>query len=273
MPNRILKESICTSDNLNKLTPQEEVFFYRLMVNCDDYGIADARVKILRSKCFPLKDSIRDSDIEKWLKKLIQANLIFIYEVDGKRYLKLTSWDRHQQVRAKKSKFPTPDSNGYQLISNDCICPRNPIQSESESNPNSDVAKIFDAWNKQEIIQHKELTPDIVNVLNKVLRKHSADEIETAIQRYAKMLKDQSYQFCQYKWTLINFLSREKGYTYFLDNGEKWINYKATTGKGKSTDISWKDNPLAGTLVYYDRDAPPPPPPLRVVPDDDDIPY
>ena len=31
MPNRIIKESIVSSD-LNELTPEQEVFFYRLMV-------------------------------------------------------------------------------------------------------------------------------------------------------------------------------------------------------------------------------------------------
>lgn len=159
MPNRILKESICTSDNLNELNPQEEIFFYRLIVNCDDFGIFDARTKILRSKCFPLKtDTIKESDIEKWLKGLIKANLCFLYEVDGKRYLKMTSWERHQQMRATRSKYPTPDSdgckiisidsNGNQMISDDYKCPRNPIQSESESesNPNTSRASAFDAF-------------------------------------------------------------------------------------------------------------------------------
>jgi hypothetical protein len=95
----------------------------------------------------------------------------------------------------------------------------------------ANIEKIFETWNEQKIIQHKDLTPEMVSTIDKALAKHSADEIETAIQRYAKMLKDQSYQFCQYKWTLINFLSREKGYTYFMDNGEKWINYTTSEGK------------------------------------------
>jgi hypothetical protein len=138
MPNRILIESICTSDNLNELTVYEEVFFYRLITICDDYGITDARVKILRSKCFPLKtDTIKEADIEKWLKALIRANLCFLYEVQGKRYLKMTSWEQHQQIRAKRSKYPLPDINGNHLIANDDTCPRNPIQSESESESES----------------------------------------------------------------------------------------------------------------------------------------
>ena len=47
MPNRIIKETICTSDTIERLTPFEETFFYRLIVNCDDYGRMDARPAIL----------------------------------------------------------------------------------------------------------------------------------------------------------------------------------------------------------------------------------
>ena len=38
MPNRILKDSICTSPNIDTLSREAEVFFYRLLVQCDDHG-------------------------------------------------------------------------------------------------------------------------------------------------------------------------------------------------------------------------------------------
>ncbi len=120
MPNRIIKESICTSDNLDKLSPEAEVFFYRLMVVCDDYGIMFAAPSILRSKCYPWKiDKVKDKDIEKWRTELVENNLIFLYGYEGRMYLKFTRWEDHQQVRASKSKFPTPDIEGVQMISND----------------------------------------------------------------------------------------------------------------------------------------------------------
>ena len=55
MPNRIIKESVCTSDSVDGLSWFEEVFFYRLIVNCDDYGRFDARPAVLKSRLFPLK--------------------------------------------------------------------------------------------------------------------------------------------------------------------------------------------------------------------------
>ena len=138
MPNRIIKESICTSDEIDSLTPEQEVFFYRLMVNCDDFGLFDARPKIVASKCYPLK-SIDIKQIQLMLDALQAIGLVRVYEVDGRPYLSLVKWSEHQQIRAKRSKYPTPemgrDITCNQLISNVHVIQSNPIQSESNPNP------------------------------------------------------------------------------------------------------------------------------------------
>ena len=136
MPNRIIKESICTSDQIDKLSTFAEITFYRLIVNADDFGRMDGRPAVLRSRLFPLKD-VRNSQIEDALRELASVELVSTYTVDGKPFVRLPGWDRHQQIRAKKSKYPAPDTSCNQMISNDCKCPRNPIQSESNPNPTS----------------------------------------------------------------------------------------------------------------------------------------
>ena len=137
MPNRIIKESICTSEKIDRLSTFAETFFYRLIVNADDYGRMDGRAAVLRSRLFPLKD-VRNSQIEDALCELASVELVSTYTVDGKPFVRLLAWDRHQQIRAKKSKFPAPDTSCNQLISDDSKCPRNPIQSESNPNPESE---------------------------------------------------------------------------------------------------------------------------------------
>ena len=135
MPNRIIKESICTSDNIDQLTPFQENVFIRLMVNCDDFGRFDARPKILSSRLFPLKD-ISPEEMDEALKALISADLVTVYTVGDRPFLFMNTWERHQQKRAAKSKYPSPDegiidqksasdSTCNQLISNDIKCPRN----------------------------------------------------------------------------------------------------------------------------------------------------
>jgi len=141
MPNRILKETICTSETIEKLSPEVEVFFYRLLVQCDDYGRMDARPAIIRSRCYPLRlDQVSENHIIQWLKALIEAELIQIYTIDNKQYLQVTTWEKHQQVRAKRSKYPGPDSICNQLISDDSICPRNPNPNPNP-NPNNNVSE------------------------------------------------------------------------------------------------------------------------------------
>ena len=162
MPNRIIKESICTSENIDSLSAFEETCFYRLMVNADDFGRFDARPKILASRLFPLKD-ITPDQMTAALQALVNADLVDVYEVDGKPYLHLNSWEKHQQTRATKSKYPAPivsepetsDSNCNQLISDDSKCPRIRIRNRNTLNDNrysfigdEDAAGIQDEHNQ-----------------------------------------------------------------------------------------------------------------------------
>ncbi len=129
MPNRILKDGICTSETIDLLSVEGERFFYRLLVQCDDFGRMDARPSVLRARCFPLRlDKVSDKLVSRWLDELVAANLVWLYAVEDKTYLQVTKWNAHQQIRAARSKYPEPPapkqslasaSNGNQLISDD----------------------------------------------------------------------------------------------------------------------------------------------------------
>lgn len=131
MPDRIIRESICTSDTLNQLSDFEERFWHRLIVNCDDYGRFDARPAILKGRLFPLMEGKTLRNMSDALHKLASVGLVELYEVEGKPFLRVVTWDKYQRIRAKRSKFPEPDGNCCQMPSNVAV-----IQSESESNPN-----------------------------------------------------------------------------------------------------------------------------------------
>lgn len=144
MPNRILKETIRTSETVNELSEAEENFFYRLITACDDYGRMDARPAILLAALYPLRlATVSEAEIGRRLNALERAGLVFVYTIRRRPYLQVVTWDRHQQVRAKRSKFPAPDDEPqesaktrYQVIADDSTCPRNPNPNpnrESES--------------------------------------------------------------------------------------------------------------------------------------------
>lgn len=169
MPNRILKDSICTSDNLDSLTADEEVFWYRLIVQCDDYGRMDARPAILRARCYPLRlNTVDERDVTNWLTSLQRSGLVHIYTVDNKPYLQIATWDKHQQVRAKRSKYPSmisDDINCKQSLADAPVIQSNPIQSNSPAGSGDACAQVYDAYHEN------------IGVLTKITSDKLADDV------------------------------------------------------------------------------------------------
>ncbi|WP_174958620.1 conserved phage C-terminal domain-containing protein [Burkholderia aenigmatica] len=115
MPVRILREGILTSERVDLLSAEGEVFYRRLMSVVDDFGRYSANPKLLRAACYPLRlDTVKDADIAVWLGEAESAGLITLYEVSAKQYLELV--DFRQQVRAKESKYPNPTANAKQPL-------------------------------------------------------------------------------------------------------------------------------------------------------------
>ena len=85
---------------------------------------------------------------------------------------------------------------------------------------------IFEEWNKAGIVKHKNLTKIMQNSIDKAIKKYKITEkdIIIAIKRYS-MMHNSSFPYAKYKWTLNEFLTREKGIMYFLDDGDKWLQY------------------------------------------------
>lgn len=127
MPTRFLKESICTSESLASLDAETERFWYRLIVQCDDYGRMDARPAVLRAACFPLMlDTVGESDVVRWLENLTFAGMISLYAINGKPYLCIASFNAYNSPRAKASKYPNPQDDdgtlaGVSAFANICL--------------------------------------------------------------------------------------------------------------------------------------------------------
>lgn len=110
MPNRLLREGITTSDKIEALSSDEEVFFYRLLVVADDYGRMDARPAILKAQCFPLRESVTFAKIEQWLSALAAKGLVVRYQsADGAPLLAVAKWE--QRVRSRP-KYAGPTDDG-----------------------------------------------------------------------------------------------------------------------------------------------------------------
>lgn len=95
---------------MSRLGWAEEVLYRRLHSVVDDFGRYYADPGMLRAACYPRQlGKVSDSDIGKWLQTIADAGLVRVYPAsDGERYLEVL--DFGQQVRAKKSKFPSVPS-------------------------------------------------------------------------------------------------------------------------------------------------------------------
>ena len=141
MPNRIIKESICTSERLAELTDFEFRLWVGLITQADDAGRGDARPAIIKGRVFPLRERVTVKDVSAALHALAAKGCVSLYTVDEKPYFWFPSWAEHQRVRDCKPKYPAPNDGKMTPCGNppQSAAKRglNPIQSEyeSESNP------------------------------------------------------------------------------------------------------------------------------------------
>lgn len=113
MPTRLIREGIISSDRVNNLASDEEVFYRRLMSKVDDHGLFDARPSILRASLYPLRlETVTEEDCERWLCACVNAGLLIIYQIHNKPFLKMldTKWKARSDP-----KYPPPTNNCKQL--------------------------------------------------------------------------------------------------------------------------------------------------------------
>ena len=112
MPNRILRESIRTSNSLSHLTAEEERHFYRLLVFADDFGRFDARPQVVKGFCYSLAE-VTTEQVMVWSNRLSdpEVEIVQLYEVNDLPYGRFINWDKYQRTRAKESKYPQPQTS------------------------------------------------------------------------------------------------------------------------------------------------------------------
>lgn len=144
MPNRILRDWT-TSESMDSLTPEAEVFFTRLIMKADDYGSFHGNPKLIKSALFPLKDYTVEN-ITAWLKQCVDVNLIITYKSDGKDYIRIENFG--QRLRAMRSTFPQPavnplTSGGHTSANRRPETKRNEVETETEGEASASFDENF----------------------------------------------------------------------------------------------------------------------------------
>ena len=150
MPNRVIRDSILSNRQVEKLDWFQQVLLVRLILSCDDYGRYFAAPDIIRSYLFGINPGVTLDQVAEGMERLEELGFLFTYGVEGEIYCTFPQWSKYQVCRTRREKFPAPPSEapGQELkkfahkfhdAKQDSIgtAPEtkpapNPIQSESE---------------------------------------------------------------------------------------------------------------------------------------------
>ena len=104
---RMIGKSISISEQVNDLSDFAALLFSCMIPHSDDWGILPGSPKKIKALVIPMRKQT-ERDVEKALREIADAGLIWWYEIGGNKYVQFCKWDEHQEGLHKrtKSKFP-----------------------------------------------------------------------------------------------------------------------------------------------------------------------
>lgn len=111
---RSIKPEFWRSDDISALPWETRLLFIGLWSYVDDNGVGRDDERIIRAELFALDEDLTESSlrVHAGLKLLHTRRLIDRYTVDGKPYLHIRTWSRHQKInRPSPGRYPLPTSD------------------------------------------------------------------------------------------------------------------------------------------------------------------
>ena len=117
---RTIKPEFYRSADIADLSIEDRLLFIGIWSYVDDNGVGRDEEDLIVTDLFP-KDYFKDpagtlARVATGLARLADAGLIVRYRVDGRSYLQVTNWGRHQKIdRPNKPRYPRSDADGAEL--------------------------------------------------------------------------------------------------------------------------------------------------------------
>ena len=106
---RTIKPEFWRSEDIAALSIEDRLLFIGLWSYVEDNGVGRDEPQLIQCDLYPL-DTFTEASVRTYggLMRLSQQGLITRYEgPDGRRYLQINSWDKHQKInRPSKPRFP-----------------------------------------------------------------------------------------------------------------------------------------------------------------------
>ena len=120
--NRMIKPEIWTDAKFIECSMSARLLFISLLNFADDNGLLQYFPKQIKCQCMPIDNVI----IEDLIDELIKNEILFLYDVDGKNYLWIINFTKHQTVNRPSFKHPLPPSidvekQGYYIVQNQIL--------------------------------------------------------------------------------------------------------------------------------------------------------
>lgn len=112
---RSIKPEFWRSEDIANLAVEDRLLFIGLWSYVDDNGVGIDRLADVCADLFAL-DIARDPSetfarVSRGLQNLSEAGRIVRYEVEGKQFLCINGWEKHQRIdKPNKPRFPRPDA-------------------------------------------------------------------------------------------------------------------------------------------------------------------
>ncbi len=98
--NRQIKGSFWSDpDLIYELSREQRMFFIGIIQLAEDSGCLEYDARPMKMLLYPADNDITPEILDEWIKKLIQMGKLIIYEVEGKKYLYLKNFHKHQSLR------------------------------------------------------------------------------------------------------------------------------------------------------------------------------
>ena len=98
--NRQIKGSFWSDPNLiYELTREQRMFFIGLTQLAEDSGCLEYDPRSFKILLYPADVDITPETLTEWTEKIIEMGKLIIYEVEGKKYLFIKNFHKHQALR------------------------------------------------------------------------------------------------------------------------------------------------------------------------------
>ena len=128
---RSIKPEFWRSEDIAALDWDARLVFIGLWSYVDDNGVGRDDERIICAELFALDDPLSEPSVraQAALNTLSRHGLITRYSVDGRRYLHIVTWDKHQKInRPSEPRLPLPtcdDAEIRNLLSEPSVSPHN----------------------------------------------------------------------------------------------------------------------------------------------------